>query len=252
MGGRLTLRTTNVRMADRPADLPAGDYVLIAVSDTGTGMSDDVLAKAFEPFFTTKEVGKGSGLGLSMVHGVVTQSGGSVAIDSKVGQGTTVRVYLPRAPIAAMGESPKEAAVASSGGNATILVVDDDPDVREVAVNCLLSLGYRILQAENGDAALVMLERERGIDLMLVDVAMPGMNGIELVRRARARDPQLRALFATGYASAKPVDLGGDSLLKKPYRVDALAQSVQAALRREQAPALPTNVVSLKSPGSAL
>jgi PAS domain S-box-containing protein len=250
-GGRLTLRTTNIRSTDRPVGLPHGDYVLIAVSDTGTGMNEEVRAKAFEPFFTTKEVGKGSGLGLSMVHGVVTQSGGSVALDSKVGEGTTVLVYLPRAPAAAAADSPKEAVATSrDGGNATILVVDDDPDVREVAVNCLLSLGYRILEAENGDAALTMLERERDIDLLLVDVAMPGMNGIELVRRARAKEPRLRALFATGYAAAKPVELGEDALLKKPYRVDTLAQSVQAALRREQAP--PTNVVALKSPGSAV
>ena len=174
--------------------------------------------------------------------------------DSKVGHGTTVSVYLPRAPVAAVAESPKETATASrDGGDATILVVDDDPDVREVAVNCLLSLGYHIRQAENGEAALDMLERERDIDLLLVDVAMPGMNGIELVRRARAKDPRLRALFATGYAAAKPVELGGDSLLKKPYRVDTLAQSVQAALRRDEAPGpSTTNVVSLKPPGSAM
>lgn len=162
--------------------------MLIAVSDTGTGMSEEVRAKAVEPFYTTKDVGKGSGLGLSMVHGVVTQSGGSVTIDSKIGQGTMVSVYLPRARGAAVIESRREASTASrEGGNATILVVDDDPDVREDAVTCLESLGYRILEAENGDAALAMLERERGIDLLLVDVAMPGMTGIELVRRARAR-----------------------------------------------------------------
>lgn len=154
-----------------------------------------------------QDIGKGSGLGLSTLHGVVTQSGGS---DSTVGEGTTERVYLRRAAGVAATDGPREPAAANrDGGNATMLVVDDDADLREVAVNCLLSLGYRILEAENGDAALAMLERERGIDLLLVDVAMPGMNGFELVRRARANEPCLRALFATGYAAAKSIELGG-------------------------------------------
>jgi signal transduction histidine kinase/ActR/RegA family two-component response regulator len=247
-GGRLTLSTANVRAADRPSDLPARDYVLVAVSDTGTGMNDTVRAKAFEPFFTTKDVGKGSGLGLSMVHGVATQSGGGVAIDSGLGAGTTVRVYLPRAPEVAAVQPAPEPAATGPAATATILVVDDDPEVREVAVSSLAILGYRTLEAEDGEAALKLVAGSERIDLLLVDVAMPGTNGIEVVRRARLRRPALRALFVTGNAASYRAELlGGDGLLEKPYGVKRLGEMVTRALEQEpHPPRQDYNMVALK------
>src|SRR5438067_7795314 len=144
-GGRLTIRTANVSRGDAPADLAAGDYVLIAVSDTGEGMSEEVLRRAVEPFFTTKEPGKGSGLGLSMVHGVATQSGGGLHTDSRLGRGRTVSVYLPRARRVSAAARERKSRSAAVHERATILVVDDDPNVREVAVSSLESLGYKML-----------------------------------------------------------------------------------------------------------
>lgn len=243
-GGKLTIRTENVAESHRPADLSPQDYVCIAVSDTGTGMSEDVRRRAFEPFFTTKDVGKGSGLGLSMVHGIAVQSGGNVYIDSVPGQGTTVRIYVPRAAVA-----PAESVVAEEGGtllqgSATILVVDDDADVREVAVSGLKEFGYQVIEAENGHQALDILMDKPNIDLVLIDLAMPAMNGAETMRRARHRHPNLRALFVTGYESTTAFEASAqDGLLRKPYRLEALAEAVKQAL---QAPPL-TNVVPLKA-----
>ena len=245
-GGRLTIRTANVSRGDAPPDLAAGDYVLIAVSDTGEGMSEEVLRRAVEPFFTTKEPGKGSGLGLSMVHGVATQSGGGLHIDSRLGRGTTVNVYLPRArPVSAAAREcePQSAAVHE---RATIMVVDDDPNVREVAVSSLESLGYQMLAAENGPAALDLLARSGPVDLLLVDMAMPGMDGVELIRRARERQGGLRAMLVTGYADvAAFAPAEGDLVLQKPYRLERLAETVADALRRE-VPRQASNVIAIK------
>jgi CheY-like chemotaxis protein len=243
------LGTANVRADERVPELPAGDYVMVSVSDTGTGMSDAVRAKAFEPFFTTKEVGKGSGLGLSMVHGVATQSGGTVTIDTTLGKGTTVRVYLPRSPSAPVRRKPLEPPVVSAASTATILVVDDDPAVREVAVSSLRALGYRTREAPDGQAALELLADSDRIDLLLVDVAMPGLNGIEMVRRARERLPALRALFVTGYAASHRGELlSGDILLEKPYGMDRLAEAVAAALEPAPRPrSAGWNIVPMKS-----
>jgi PAS domain S-box-containing protein len=245
-GGRVTIRTANISRRDAPPDLRPGDYVLISVADSGEGMTEEVLSKAVEPFFTTKEMGKGSGLGLSMVHGVATQSGGGLRIDSRVGGGTTVNVYLPRArrPSATAREHEKSSATVHEG--ATILVVDDDPDVREVAVSSLESFGYRLLAAENGLAALDVLKGTERVDLLLVDMAMPGMNGVEVIRRARERHPGLRALLVSGYADIaafSPAE--GDLVLQKPYRSVQLADSVAEALRRER-PKPPSNVVKMR------
>ena len=245
-GGRLTIRTANVSRNDAPHDLPPGDYVLISVADSGEGMTEDVLSRAVEPFFTTKEIGKGSGLGLSMVHGVATQSGGGLRIDSRVGRGTTVSVFLPRARRLSAIARGREAPSAPVHEGATILVVDDDPDVRELAVSSLESLGYRLLAAESGPAALNVLTNADRVDLLLVDMAMPGMNGVEMIRRARERRPALRALLVTGYADVAafaPAD--GDLVLQKPYRLDRLADSVAEALQREM-PKPPPNVVTMK------
>jgi PAS domain S-box-containing protein len=245
-GGRLTIRTANVSRSEMPPDLRPGDYVLISVADSGEGMTEEVLSKAVEPFFTTKEIGKGSGLGLSMVHGVATQSGGGLRIDSRVGRGTTVNVYLPRARRPSAIARERETSSATVHEGATILVVDDDPDVREVAVSSLESCGYRLLAAENGLAALDVLAGDERVDLLLVDMAMPGMNGVEVIRRARERRPGLRALLVSGYADIaafSPAE--GDLVLQKPYRLARLADSVAEALRREmRKPA--SNVVAMK------
>src|SRR5438270_1105749 len=233
-GGRLTIRTANVSRGDAPADLAPGDYVLISVSDTGEGMSEEVLRKAVEPFFTTKEPGKGSGLGLSMVHGVATQSGGGLHIDSRLGRGTTVNVYLPRARRVSATAREREPLLATVHERATIMVVDDDPDVREVAVSSLESLGYHMLSAENGPAALDLLARIAPVDLLIADMAMPGMNGVQLIRRARERQGDLRAMLVTGYADVAafaPAD--SDLVLQKPYRLERLAENVAEALRCE-------------------
>jgi PAS domain S-box-containing protein len=247
-GGRLTIRTANVPADARPADLRPGDYVMIAVADTGTGMTEQVRARAFEPFFTTKEVGKGSGLGLSMVHGLAVQSGGNVYIDSRVGHGTTVRLYVPRASGEPASRHKRQASDIITLGTATVLVVDDDTGVREIAVNALHELGYRTLEAENGQAALDRLAQGESIDLLLVDVAMPGMNGVEMVRRAREHQPALRALFATGYADIDAFEhAGSDLLLPKPYRLETLADLVRRALLRDVPAAMgATNVVPIK------
>ena len=233
-GGRLTIRTANVGRRRAPSCLTPGDYVLLSVADTGEGMTQEVLKRAIEPFFTTKELGKGSGLGLSMVHGVATQSGGGLHLDSSVGHGTTVSVYLPRARWAAVEPRELENRSGRVRDRATILVVDDDAAVREVAVSSLESFGYRTLAAENGPAALNVLERAQGVDLLLVDMAMPGISGVELIRRARVRRPGLRAMLVTGYADItafSPAE--GDLVLQKPYRLERLARSVGEALRRD-------------------
>jgi PAS domain S-box-containing protein len=250
-GGRLTIRTANVDRSDTPPYLTYGDYVLISVTDTGEGMTPEVLSKAIEPFFTTKEIGKGSGLGLSMVHGVATQSGGGLHLDSSVGCGTTVSVYLPRARSTSAARRKRENRSAPVRSRAVILVVDDNADVREVAVSSLESLGYRMLAAENGPAALDVLGRSEPIDLLLVDMAMPGMNGVELIKRARERRPSLRAMLVTGYADTTAFSPAqGDLVLQKPYRLDRLAASVAEALRQE-APKTASNVVVMK-PSRAL
>jgi len=245
-GGRLTIRTANVSRRNAPADLTSGDYVLISVSDTGQGMPEEVMRRAVEPFFTTKELGKGSGLGLSMVHGVATQSGGGLNIDSRLGRGTTIRVYLPRARRVSAAPRDNESGPAIVHQRATILIVDDDSDVREVAVSSLESLGYRMLSAENGPAALDVLARNEPIDLLLVDMAMPGMNGVELIRRAREHHVGLRAMLVTGYADiAAFAPAEGDLVLQKPYRLEKLAEGVAQALRRD-APQLGSNVLTMK------
>jgi PAS domain S-box-containing protein len=245
-GGRLTIRTTNVSRDDAPRDLAAGDYVLISVSDTGEGMSEEVLRRAVEPFFTTKELGKGSGLGLSMVHGVATQSGGGLHIDSRLGRGTTINVYLPRARRHSAAAREREPPPVAVHERATLMVVDDDPDVREVAVSSLESLGYHMLAAENGPAALDLLARSGPVDLLIVDMAMPGMNGVELIRRARERQGDLRAMLVTGYADVTgfaPAE--GDLVLQKPYRLERLAENVAEALHGE-VPRQGSNVVAIK------
>jgi signal transduction histidine kinase len=235
VGGSLTVRTFNITLGPPlyPEDPPAGDYVAICVSDSGSGMSPDTRAKVFEPFFTTKEIGKGSGLGLSQVLGFAKQSGGGVRIDSEEGKGTSVFIYLPRGDARAKAAERQPHAPASIAvpAGTTILLVDDDQSVREVTAAMLKELGYEVIEAGSGGAALEILERERGIDLMLLDFAMPGMNGAEVARQAAGRRPDLPVLFVTGFADRAALEgVSEDYIVGKPFADGELAIKVRSAL----------------------
>ena len=237
-GGRLTIETENAHLDEAHAsaqEAKAGDYVSIAVTDTGTGMSRDVLQKAFEPFFTTKDFGKGSGLGLSQAYGFMRQSGGHVRIDSEVGSGTTVRLYLPRIADEADAIPAVDAEALPRGSiDRLILVVEDDPEVRAHAVTMLRELGYGVVEAMDGRSALGILEATPDIAMMFTDVGLPGMNGRELADEARKRRPGLRVLFTTGYARDAIVHNGrldaGVELLTKPFTYAALSTKVHRML----------------------
>ncbi len=238
-GGKLLIETGNQTLdADYVAlnpDAKAGDFAMLAVSDTGTGMRPEVLAHAFEPFFTTKEVGKGSGLGLAMIYGFARQSGGHARIYSEVGHGTTVRLYLPRLAEASSAEVAAVPAAVKSGGGETILVVEDDAKVRKLALAQLESLGYRAVEAGNGKEALAIVESGAAIDLLFTDVVMPGgMTGLQLAEAATRLRPRLRVLFTSGYAEGSMQHRGagepGIKLLSKPYRKQLLAQKIREAL----------------------
>jgi PAS domain S-box-containing protein len=241
-GGKLTLETANAFLDEAYArahdDLAAGQYVMLAVSDTGSGMPAEVAEKAFEPFFTTKGVGQGTGLGLSQVYGFVKQSGGHVKIYSELGQGTTVKIYLPRlisaeAPARTPG-APKPASSAAAEGE-LILVVEDDEDVRAHAVHLLRALGYEVLAAADGAAALRLIESEPRIRLMFTDVGLPGgRNGREVAELALRLRPDLRVLFTTGYARNAIVHQGrldpGVELIVKPFTSEAVAAKLREIL----------------------
>lgn len=243
-GGRFSIATANLAfeedyyIAPSPSVHP-GQYVLLAVNDTGTGMAPEVIEHAFEPFFTTKRVGKGSGLGLSMVYGLVKQSGGHVVIDSEIGKGTTIKIYLPRAQQAAVYMTEIKAAEPLQQGKAeTILVVEDDPAVRQLAVNMLRSLGYLTLEAGSARSALKILAEKPQVVLLFTDVVLPdGMNGIELAREAWRRRPDLEVLFTSGY-SEHGQDQDGlleddINMLAKPYRKAELADKLRTMLSGE-------------------
>ena len=233
--GRLTLGTRNVvidQPAQRAEDPSPGEYVMLSVADTGSGMSEAVLSKAFEPFFTTKEVGKGSGLGLAQVFGFAKQSGGGARIESREGVGTTVKVFLPRT---SAPRQPEPASAASSGSAESnsqhcILLVDDDHSVREVTAQMLEDLGFTVIAADSGDDALQLLTQGAEVDLLLADFAMPGMNGGELARAVRVRHPELPVVFVTGYAELCELGLEGYSIIQKPFREEQLANKIHLAL----------------------
>ena len=235
VGGSVTLETGNVTLvqSERPEEPPAGEYVLISVTDTGSGMPKDVLTKAFEPFFTTKEIGKGSGLGLSQALGFAKQSGGGMRIESRVGEGTSVKVYLPRTERIEVTEasSHSDAPNQPQPKGAIILLVDDDSGVREITASMLREMGYVVLEVGSGDAALDLLDGEAHIDLAVLDYAMPGMNGMEVARQVNSRFPTLPVLFITGYVdSAALREIGDAKIIKKPFVGDELANKVDAAL----------------------
>ncbi len=243
-GGKLTIETADARLDEDYAagfeDVTPGDYIMVAVSDSGVGMPPDVVARAFEPFFTTKEVGQGSGMGLSMVYGFARQTGGHVRIYSEVGIGTTVKIYLPRTAedgraVDVDTEPDRKPDLAT--GEETILVVEDDAEVRAFAATALSGLGYDVLQAADGPAALALLPAAGAIDLLLTDVVLPrGMNGREVADEFRRRYPAIAVLFTSGYAQ-NAIDHNGRldddvDFLAKPYTRENLAHRVRAALAR--------------------
>jgi PAS domain S-box-containing protein len=238
-GGKLTIEAANVYLDESyvaDADIPAGQYVGIFVSDTGTGMTADVISRAFDPFFTTKDIGQGTGLGLSQVYGFVKQSGGHVKIYSEVGAGTTIRLYLPRllAPDGASEKRPEAQSVPTGEGE-TILVVEDEPDVRGFAVEMLRELGYHVLDAPDGHAGLRVLDANREIVLLLTDVGLPGgMNGRQLAEEALRRRPRLKVLFTSGYARNAIIHHGrldpGVQFIAKPFTFTGLATKLRQVL----------------------
>ncbi|MGA0600260.1 PAS domain-containing protein [Caulobacter sp. KR2-114] len=240
-GGKLTIETGNTYLdreyAGSNMEVAPGQYAMISVSDTGSGMSPETLLRVFEPFFTTKEVGRGTGLGLSMVYGFVKQSGGHVKVYSEVGVGTTVKIYLPRLVGAEAVADEVQAPLAPEGTrDETILVCEDDDDVRAYSVEMLRELGYRVLEAHDGPSALRLLQRQEGrVDLLFTDVVLPGgMTGAVLAREARALRPDVKVLFTTGYARNAIVHHGrldpGVELLTKPFAYADLAARVRDLL----------------------
>ncbi|AWN38704.1 hybrid sensor histidine kinase/response regulator [Methylobacterium radiodurans] len=250
VGGRLTIETANMTVRagpTRPEHPQPGEYVMVSVSDTGTGMTPEVLARVFEPFFTTKAVGKGSGLGLAQVYGFVKQSGGGLRIDTVPGEGTSIKVYLPRAEAEGAAAPVADAAVDCAraqppGARPALLVVDDDAGVREVTVTRLVEAGYAVREAASGLQALAALEADPCVDLVVIDFAMPGMNGAEAAIELRKRWPQIPVLFVTGYADtaalAQAGAVGVEGIVQKPYRDGELERKVAASLAGRPAPQL--------------
>jgi CheY-like chemotaxis protein len=237
-GGRLTIETLNTKL-DQPQaqefSIVPGEYVLLRVIDTGVGMSREVMAKAFEPFFTTKDVGKGTGLGLSQVFGFVRQSGGHVKIQSEVGTGTTINVYLPRyygtldAP--APADTPRT--LVNGRPQEVVLVVEDEARVRSFSVEALRELGYTVLAAESPKEALRIIDSGQHVDVLFTDIVMPEMTGPQLAEAATARVPTLKVLFTTGYSRNAVADNGiidpATNFLPKPFGIEQLATKIRSA-----------------------
>ena len=238
-GGKLTIETANAHLDEMyrsqgNLDVALGQYVQISVTDTGTGMDKDVLLHAFEPFYTTKPIGQGTGLGLSQVYGFVRQSGGNVKIYSEVGHGTTVKIYLPRLASNKTPQADVRPENVAVGGNETILLVEDDQDVREFAGDTLRGLGFNVIETSDGARALEFLTRNPAIDLLFTDVGLPGLNGRQLAEKAWELRPELPVLFTTGYARNAIVHQGrldeGVELLTKPYTREQVAARIREIL----------------------
>ncbi|WP_025214533.1 PAS domain-containing protein [Pseudomonas brassicacearum] len=239
-GGELTIETANVYLDGNDINtlepVKAGDYVMIAVSDNGSGMTPSVLAKAFDPFFTTKPIGQGTGLGLSMIYGFAQQSGGHLNLDSVPGQGTRVQLYLPRLHVAPTEQPAASVAVDAPAAIAgeTVLLVEDEPAVRMLILDLLHALGYTALQAQDAKSALPLLESDQRIDLLVTDVGLPGMNGRQLAEIARQHRPDLKVLFMTGYAQKAAERQGfldqGMDLVAKPFTLDLLATKIRTMI----------------------
>jgi signal transduction histidine kinase/TusA-related sulfurtransferase len=236
-GGRITIETANKwldRNGARTHDIPEGQYLSLCVTDTGSGMTPDVIAKAFDPFFTTKPIGQGTGLGLSMIYGFAKQSGGQVRIYSEVGDGTTVCIYLPRHYGDSGEESVRDVEIALPAAEAgeTILVVDDEPSVRMLVTDILEDLGYTVVEAADSASGLKVLQSDIRIDLLVSDVGLPGgMNGRQMADAGRESRPDLKVLFITGYAENSVIGNGhlqpGMQVLTKPFVVETLAARVR-------------------------
>jgi CheY-like chemotaxis protein len=240
-GGRLTIATSNEWLGERDAvriDMVPGPCVLIQVSDTGTGMTPEVVERVFEPFFTTKPMGQGTGLGLSMVYGFVRQSGGQIRIDTRPGHGTHMCLYFPRfmgeveAPIAPSQDAP---VAAGRGQGRTVLLIEDETTIRHIILEQLEEIGYEVLAAGDGPSGLRILEAPTHIDLLLTDVGLPGgLNGRQVADAARVRRPGLKVLFITGYVESAAVGNGllepGMEVITKPFDVTALVEKVGAML----------------------
>jgi two-component system cell cycle sensor histidine kinase/response regulator CckA len=239
-GGNLTLETRDVELdaadAKTHLDVRPGAYVLLTVTDTGWGMPPDVQVRIFEPFFTNKAEGQGTGLGLSVVLGIIRQSGGHIDVESKPGVGTKFKIYLPavQEPVEGPAQSASFEVV---GGSETVLLVEDEEPVRKITTLLLERLGYRVLKAENGQDALRLFEATREkIDLLMTDVVMPDLSGLKVAEALRAQDPGLRVLFQSGYTDDTVVRCGilhaEVAFLKKPFALDVLARKVREALDR--------------------
>ncbi len=237
-GGRLTIETANKWLDERAArerDVPPGQYISVCVTDTGCGMSPEIIARAFDPFFTTKPLGQGTGLGLSMVYGFVRQSGGQVRVYSEVGQGTTMCLYLPRFSGAVNAPEDARQEDIATGDGEVILVIDDEEAIRVVVAESLELAGYRVLQADSGPSGLKLLQSDQRVDLLVTDVGLPGgMNGRQVADAARTVRPGLRVLFITGYAENAAVGNGhldaGMHVLTKPFEIAALAAKIDELL----------------------
>ncbi|MBV8504920.1 MAG: response regulator, partial [Alphaproteobacteria bacterium] len=229
-GGALTIATgcETVGPATRPEHPPAGEYVVISVTDNGTGIAPELLGRIFEPFFTTKEPGRGSGLGLSQALGFVQQSGGGVRVKSSLGHGTTIKLYLPRAPVSTgiveAARDNETVSLATSDRRVSVLIVDDDAAVRAVTAGMVEELGHQVIEAESGAAALEILARGAVVDAAIFDYAMREMNGVELAARVRRLRPELPVLFITGYAEPNGLwDANAAGIvLRKPFKVGDL------------------------------
>jgi CheY-like chemotaxis protein len=239
-GGELLIETANVYLDGSDITtlepVKAGDYLMLAVSDNGTGMTPSVRSKAFDPFFTTKPIGQGTGLGLSMIYGFAQQSGGHVSLDSLPGQGTCVRLYLPRlygVEAERPATAPIEQAPATATGE-TVMVVEDDPAVRMLVLDLLRELGYQAYEAEDAKAALPLLESDLRVDLLVTDVGLPGMNGRQLAEIARQHRPGLKVLFMTGYAQKAAERQGfledGMDMVAKPFAIELLASKIRTMI----------------------
>jgi len=240
-GGKLTIVIENSFLDEKYChqhdELVAGPYVRMALIDTGAGMSKDVLERVFEPFFTTKKAGQGTGLGMSQVYAFVKESNGHIEIHSEPGKGTTVTIYLPALPENVQEEETAEREIPTGNAAPTILLVEDDHDVRAYVVEILRELHYRVLEAHDAVSALALIDRnDVRVDLLLADLVLPGMNGGRLAEELKARQPEVRALFMTGYSREAIIDqwpVGTDiEMLHKPLTQDALEQKVRAVLNQ--------------------
>jgi CheY-like chemotaxis protein len=238
-GGDLRFELSRIEVtADKAppvADIGPGAWVCLAVSDTGTGMTEEVRAHLFEPFFTTKEVGKGTGLGLAQAYGIVRQHEGYIGVETQLGQGTTFRIYLPAYQEEMKEAKAEEPSILPQGQGETLLLVEDNENLREAGQSILELLGYRVLTAANGREALAVYGVEGGVDLVITDLVMPEMGGKELVRQLRRLDPNLKALGITGYVAMGVAEglreVGFLDVVHKPFDVKALARVIRRALQ---------------------